>query len=747
MKTLPEGPYDFKKTEQKILDFWNSKPFFKPEYTKDKPTFTIILPPPNANGALHLGHMSGYTYQDLMGRYARISGKQVLLLPGKDHAGIQTEVVFEKLLEAKGISKLQMGREEFYKKCYEFCIEMSATTRAQEQRLGLSADYDRELFTLDPRIVKIVLETFINLSDEGWVFKGSKIVNWCVRCQTTLADIDTDHKPRESKLIYIKYPLKDNKDFLVVATTRPETMLGDTALVVNPTDERYKHLIGKTAIVPIVDREIPIISSRRIEKDFGTGVLKLTPAHASDDALIAQEYEDETHIKIPSFNVIWKDGRMVGPIPSRYKKMKVNAARDEIFKELESNGSIEKVEVIQQNVVICERCKSVIEPLMSSQWFVSIEQLKRPAINAVLEKNISILPQNSSKTYIQWMEKLRDWPISRQLWWGYRLPVWYKGHKEELVNDEGEVYETIGGLKVDEHNKDELIKVAINSPGVDWIQDDDVLDTWFSSGQWPFATLMATNDYEKFYPTQIMDTAYDILYFWVSRMVMLGLYRTKKVPFSLVYLNGIVTDKNGQKMSKSKGNGIDPHEMIDKYGTDSLRFSFVMGVGPAQNNSLSEEKLKGFRNFNNKLWNASKYVMSKLITYDSSIEFSKMKDASDIKAIYNIFDVTMFDKSDNEMIEHMHELEVKYNKMMSKSQYGVITNLLYDSFWHTFCDTYLEYTKSDNSNHLIAQSILSYCLKKYLCMLHPFIPFITEEIWQNLVNERQYTQAMMYSFK
>jgi valyl-tRNA synthetase len=759
MKQLPDGQYNFTETEKKILEFWQSKPFFKPEYIKDEnaPTFTIVEPPPNANGSLHLGHMSGYAYQDLMGRYNRMKGKRVLLLPGKDHAGIQTEVIFEKELEKKGINKLDLGREEFYKQCYEFCMQMSETARSQEKRLGLAADYERELFTLDPRVVNTVLETFIKLHKDGYVYKGAKIVNWCVRCQTTLADIDTEHKERDGKMVYIKYPIKDSDQFISVATSRPETMLGDVAVVVNPDDERYKSLIGKTAIIPIANREVPIIPSKWIDKEFGTGAMKLTTAHAPEDVKIADDYEKESGIRLSAINIIWKDGRLTGPIPEKYKGMKVNAAREEIIKELQSLGLLEKVENMKHNVSVCERCKSVIEPLLSSQWFIKVENLKRPAIEAVKNGEVKILPEAREKMYYQWMENLRDWPVSRQLWWGYRMPVWYKGDREEFVDDNGQIIEKIGGVEITSRNFDEVVKVSIESPGEGWIQDPDIFDTWFSSGQWPYATLMVKEgDFEKFYPTAVMETGYDILFFWVSRMIMLGLYRTGKVPFNTVYLHGLVTDKNGDKMSKSKGNGIDPYEMMQKYGTDALRYSFLMGNNPGTNYPLYEDKVKGFRNFMNKIWNASKFVMMNLEGIEQYEWFEAIKSCKSVGVIHEL--PLQFEPEDKEMLEKLESTEKRFDELFEKFRFGLLTEEVYNEFWHTFCDEYIEKSKSrvwknketgeyssTPESRQAAQAVLFYSLKSYLRMLHPFIPFITEEIWQHLVEDGKYEEALMYA--
>ncbi len=723
---FPAGAYNFIETEKEILKYWEDNKFFKPETNPNnlpnRKTYTVILPPPNANGSLHVGHASGYTYQDMIGRYQRMNGKEVLLLPGKDHAGIQTEVVFEKELEKQGIKKAELGRDIFYQKCYEFCMSMSEIGRKQEKSFGLSADYERELFTLDPRVVKTVLDTFVRMFADKFVYKGSRIVNWCVRCQTTLADIDTDHKEREGNLWYVKYKIVDSDEYIQVATSRPETIMGDTALVVHPEDERYTSLIGKRAIVPIVNREIPIITTGRIDREFGTGVLKLTPAHAQDDWVIKEEWENQTGEKIPSINVIWKDGKLTGPIPAKYKGMKVNVAREEFVKELSELGLLEKTEKITQNIIICERCKSVIEPLISSQWFINVSDLKK------VKDDVEIIPENMWDNFRRWMENLRDWPVSRQLWWGYRLPVWYKGIREEFVNEMGEVREMISNVELKAENFNDLVKVQLESPGEGWNQDPDVLDTWFSSGQWPYATLMAREgDFEKYYPTQLLETSYDILYLWVSRMVMLGQYRTGISPFEKVYLHGLITDDKGQKMSKSKGNGIDPAFMQEKYGTDALRWSLIKGSHAGQPTAMYEEKVKSARNFMNKIWNASRFVL----------EFAK----SDID--FENLDLSKLEKDEQEMISHIEELKAKHEKLMNQFSFGYLSDVLYESFWFVFCDKYIEnskkkignfsegeYVREDSDSADNIRAVLNYSLRVYLILLHPMIPFITEKVWQ-----------------
>jgi len=753
---LPDGPYDPIKTEEDVLVFWKKGKFNKPEYdpslnkgkgglvedlSKDKrEPFCLIMPPPNAYDRPHLGNVSGYAYQDLIGRYWRMKGRKTLLLPGKDHAGIQTEIVYERNVLAKeGKTKFDLSRDEFYKQCYEFCVKNSELAAKDEERVGISADFDRNIFTLDPKIVTTVLDTFIRLYKDGLVYKGIRITNWCPKCRTALSDADTEHKEAETTLTYIKYPIKDSKEFIMVATTRPETMLADTAIAVNPDDGRYKQLLkkGAKAIVPLVNREVPIITDPKVDKEFGTGVLKVTPAHAPEDYEIMLNW-NATHKDAPIdyINVIWKDWRLTGPV-GKYKAMKVVEARKAVVEDLTNLNLIEKEEKLQHNVVICERCKSVIEPLMSSQWYVKTDTLRDQAVAAVKGGEIKIHPKYMEPSYFNWMENLRDWPISRSLWWGYRFPVWYKGEKEEHVDDEGKIVETLGGKVLDPKDVTQL-KVQVDSPGKGWVQDSDVFDTWFSSGQWPFATLTAGGLIDTFYPTSVMETGYDILPLWVSRMIMLGLYRTGKVPFRDVYLHGILRAANGEKMSKSKGNVISMDDVVEKNGADTLRLFYYTAGKAGGHYNFDWERIKFCRNFLNKVWNASRFVLMNLEDRDKKLEIGDKK----------------LEKEDKEILKHVKALAKNVGENIEKFKFNLAAEALFDSFWHEFCDKYIEAVKGrvyskegkklDEDSKHVAQLTLKEVLRAYLRIMHPFTPFITESLWKYVRDEGE-SETIMYS--
>lgn len=1089
---LPKGPYQPQSTEEEILAFWLENKFYSPEYKSQKElstatdenreTFSIVLPPPNANGNLHLGHMSGYVYQDLMGRYNRMKGKKVLLLPGKDHAGILTEVVFEKELEKEGLSKKALGREEFYRRCYDFCIKNSENARRQEKNIGLSADFDRELFTLEPKIVDEVLKAFELMYEDKLVYRDKRIINWCPRCQSALADIDTEFKDSVSPFFYFKYGFIDpeidaikikndfsqmdevkwiferssspdgkeiypfavgtidggyqietgemivhcigydnekltkgdvivgqpyaimmrlnkkfslilsNPDFegdlnqeltklwkvaeskkrdagihfikfkdfpedkyytngFVLGTVRPETKFGDTALAVDPDDGRYKDFVGKEFEVKTLlgTSKIKVIADNAVDESFGTGMVKVTPAHSPEDWDIAKRHPDEA---FPEKQVIDFNGKM-NHLAGKYEGLSVKEARKVMLQDMKTNGMLVYLDENYENRIrICERCKHPIEPLISYQWFVDTEPLKSEAKRLVEEGLTEIMPEGKKKTYLQWMESQEDWCITRQLWWGYRVPVWYKGEHTQYITEIGEVKEKIGdkvinnpedyegliyvghnnpnssnsnldaqinisvlrhgetnynkfgkfhgitdielneigeqqaqnaiekldnkydviitsplkrahqtanivneklGLEIIENEllkernfgnlegltweefidkypeessknnidfqpeleKDETIEAvekrveefidwlrnsgyknplivthagiiriferklnnltpeqsrendpknlelrnySLNKP--EWIQDEDVLDTWFSSGQWPYLTLMVKDgDFEEFYPTQVMETGWDILLFWVTRMMLLNPYRAKKlntdatdeqiVPFKDVYLHGLVLDKNGVKMSKSKGNGIDPFEMMQKYGTDALRYSFVKGNSAGQNYRLYEEKVSSNRNFCNKIWNASKFV---LFNIEDSADKLINSDRSELE----------FTQDDTEMLEHIDNLIEETTRRLDEFKFGIAADELYESFWHYFADIYLEkiktrlYTKDREGNPIntsdeeiksrfAAQWLILYSLETYLKLLHPFIPFLTEKIWLSLPKREEEAETIMYS--
>ena len=1096
--SLPKGPYNPKQTEEKILDFWLKHKFYKPEYsgeadrllteeelkTDRRETFSIVLPPPNANGNLHLGHMSGYLYQDLMGRYNRMQGKKVLLLPGKDHAGIQSEVVFERELEKRGTSKQEIGREEFYRQCYEFCIENGKIARQQEMNIGLSADFDRELFTLDPKIVNEILTAFELMYNDDLIYRGKRLINWCVRCQSALADIDTEFKDSKSSFFYFKYgfsipeedaikiknkfagqtirwkyersksskgedlpfaigeladsykiqtgelkinaigyddlttgeeytgqtygilmrldnnfrlvivnpefagdiqaeitklflfeiakvggahviPFSDYPDDkfynngFILGTVRPETKFGDTAIAADPEDKRYAEFVGKEFEVITLNgsAKINFIADKDVDMNFGTGLVKVTPAHAPEDWDIAQRHPEKT---MPERQVIDFDGKL-NHLTEKYEGMSVNKARREMAKDMKEIGMLVYLDENYENRIrICERCKSRIEPLISYQWFVDTAPLKQKAKELVEEGVTEILPEGKKKVYLDWMNSPEDWCITRQLWWGYRLPVWYKGGREQIVDEIGQVQEKIGGklITMPEDYKDvmyvgledpneisdlrsktkdkqdsyifvpgkheyaerklfsELISKIENSqyltiqniskptykdyekalmtipiseattfvchslaaPAIldylvknklavrnliliapstsasksfdkfkrdgfwseagsyenyefaqeiklicsaddetqtlegfkklaeligaelieekskqhyagedydndspelesllksyvlnlqsseEWVRDEDVLDTWFSSGQWPYATLMAKEgDYETFYPTQVMETGWDILIFWVTRMMLLNPYRAGKQvgpsralvatnanlkPFEIVYLHGLVLDKHGTKMSKSKGNGIDPFEMMQKYGTDALRFSFVVGNAAGQNYRLYEEKINSYAKFCNKIWNATRFVMMNLNGVEAA-EYGKR--------ITEKFSL----ESNQKLVDHVQKTKQEVTHLIDTFQFGVAAQVLYQEFWHSFCDVHIEaakphtWTQKDKKTGEVisepdpeakaeTQIALLYAIREYMKMLHPFIPFITEEIWSHLPKVKGDKKSLMY---
>ncbi len=1049
---LPKGPYNPQEEEPKILIFWLDNKFYKPEYDPDKdkvvsfeemlkdkrPTFCIINPPPNAYGRPHLGNVSGYAYQDLLLRYYRMKGYKVYGQPGKDHAGIQGEiVVLREYFRPQGKFKANMTRDEFYRETYEYFMKIKEQAKKDEQRIGLSSDFDRDVFTLDPEIVDIVLDTFIKLYRDGYVYKGVRIVNWCPSCQTALADIDTEPKERSTDFVYIKYPLipedanifelklpyadldslqknkklnidlsllgnqknkikindfvileasepeyhkmrlpslvanikedkvelkpldssfwqakyplligtsskfkqglfksqledlglkiitvdkpleiregetslienakakalayskaypnalviandggaeipylgkkwnkvltkrlvggdkasykeraqallelmkdvpKDKRtvywegayavalngeilfaksykeepgiittklhpgiekstgdwlgyiwyypqlekysfeltdsdkvklnwaiiqfkkdllaflfekgiiNYVTVATTRPETMLGDTAVVVNPDDIRYQALIGRKVLLPLVWRPIPIITDPIVDKNLGTGALKLTPAHAYEDYQIMLNWNKNTKkdpdAQIDYINVIDKQAKIVGPT-GKYFGLSTTEAKEQVVKDLQALKLVSKIETKKQFVQVCERCKTVIEPQMSSQWFIDVSQIKKPAIEVVEKGEIKIHPKNMTKVYLDWMYNLRDWPISRSLWWGYRFPVWYKGKVEEKIDENGKVITYIDGTPVKDFKEAEekgLAKISKKSPGKGWIQSDYVFDTWFSSGQWPFATLMKFKLFDKFYPTQVMETGYDILKWWVSRMVMLGLYRTGKIPFEHVYLHGLIKSFDGQKMSKSKGNVVYPHELIEKYGADVLRLFYIVGNKAGANYQITHDKLEGNKRFLNKLWNASKFVLFNIEEVKDKLPQLKPQELK-------------LSADDKKMVKEVDKIAERVKKYIESFKFGIIAVDLRQHFWEIFCDWYLEivkprlYTKDKNGNpieydkddRLAAQWTLYYALQKYLKILHPYIPFITERIWQEMPKGKGDHRSLMFS--
>lgn len=697
-KDIPSSynPSDY---ETKIYQLWEESGFLNPDNLKNtNSVYANILPPPNANGELHLGHVSGYVVMDLLGRFNRLKGKKVLLLPGKDHAGIQTQVVFEKKLKKeKGLTRYDLGREKFYQNCYNFCIDRSQYMRNQEKKIGLSADWSREKFTLNPEILTIVLNTFIQMYNEvdkdgnRMIYKGERVINWCPRCATALSDVEVEHQEKETKIYTFKYDI--NFPF-EIATTRPETKLGDTAVAVNPEDERYKDYIGKTIEANFcgIKLNLKIIADKEVDMNFGTGALGVTPAHS----LIDWEMAKKNNLKI--IKIINEKATIEKGLKD-FSDLNVLEARELIIQKLKSNNLLTKEEDFKNNLSVCERCKTAIEPIPSKQWFINVDHanfsLKKEARKIVESGEIKIYPQKFEKIMLDWINNVHDWCISRQIWWGPRIPIW---------------------------EKDGEIKTSIESPGDDWKQDEDTFDTWFSSGQWAYTTLGYPNnkDYQTFYPSDTMIMGRDILPFWAFRMLILSLYRTKRIPFKNLYFTGLVRDEKGQKMSKSKGNGIEPLEMIKKYGTDAVRLSLLIGSAPGNDMNLGENKIAGYRNFTNKLWNIFRYIIT---NYD---------DKQNIVKNFKLENLTL---ADQWILNKINILVQTVTDDLEKFQFSQAGEKLRIFTWDNLADWYLEVSKFEE-NKEEKGIILNYCLEIILKLWHPFIPFVTEALWQEMNHEK-----------
>lgn len=709
MKELPKA-YEAS-IEKETYKEWEETGLFNPDnmekYLKEngydvKEPFTITLPPPNANGNLHLGHMCGYSFHDAIGRYMRMTGHPTLLLPGKDHAGIQTETAFSKKLQSEGKSKWELGREEFYKQCYEFTMENAKNARAQEKNIGLSADYSRELFTLDPQLTEIIYDTFYQMYEDGLVYRDKRIINQCPECRTALADIDTEHEKRRGIFAYIKYPLVDSDEYITVATTRPETMLGDTAVAVNPEDGRYKEYIGKKVLLPIAEREIPVIADEDVDMEKGTGAVKVTPAHSPIDFDLGQKHDLEI------INVIEEEGNMTGDIPQRFIGMDTIDCSKKLCAELEEQGLLEKIENIHHEVAVCERCRTAIEPIISNQWYIDVSNLAKRALEELEKGNVSVLPEGQQRALEHFYDNIEPWCISRQLWWGQRIPIWYKGSKKKYDEEGTEIH--LGENPPDDSG--------------DWEAETDMFDTWFSSGQWPYSTLggPGAEDYKKYYPTQLMIHARDILFWWSARMIMMGLYRTGQVPYPQIFLTGMILAEDGSKMSKSKGNGVEPKEVFDKYGADALRLWYYSDALPGSNAPLREEKIKGNRNFVNKIWNASRFIIM-------NIEEEE------------IGDIVKYQPDDTlERVEATREHIKKVGEYIEKYQFNLGAEAIREFFWHSLCDVWIEQVKDETQDKEVGSEVriqklgeLLYLLKENLKIMHPFVPFVTEAVWQELV--------------
>ena len=692
--------YNPSEFEREIYQEWEKEGYFKAKVDADKLPFTIVIPPPNITGQLHMGHALDETLQDTLIRFKRMQGYSALWLPGTDHASIATEVKIVEQMAKEGLTKNDVGRDGFLERAWAWKEKYGGRIIEQLKLLGSSCDWSRLAFTMDERCSKAVKEVFVNLYEKGLIYRGDRIINWCPECKTALSDAEVDYVEEDSNLWYIKYPVKDSDQFVTVATSRPETMFGDTAVAVNPKDKRYKSLEGKTLILPIVNKEIPVVFDDYVELEFGTGVVKITPAHDPND------FEVGLRHNLPVVKVLNDDGTM-NEYAGQFNGLDALECREKVVELLKELGLLEKIEPLHHNVGHCYRCKKTVEPIVSKQWFVKMEPLAKPAIEVVRSKKVKFTPDRFSKIYFNWMENVRDWCISRQLWWGHRIPAYYCQDCGEMMISKQDVH------------------VCSKCGGTNIRQDEDVLDTWFSSALWPFSTLgypEITEDLKYFYPTDVLVTGYDIIFFWVARMIFSGLEHMKRIPFKNVLIHGLVRDAQGRKMSKSLGNGIDPTEIIDKFGADTLRFSLINGVAAGSDMRFSDEKIEGARNFMNKVWNASRFVLL-------NTEGKQVKNISDCKL--NVADkwiITRFNKTVKEVTVNMEKYEM-----------GVALSKLYDFVWDDFCDWYIELTKpvlygEDADKISDTVSVLVFVLEGILKLLHPFVPFMTEKIYKSIPN-------------
>ncbi len=697
-KDLPKGyePFD---VEKKWIRFWRENNTFTPDVKSSAPGFSIVIPPPNVTGTLHMGHALNITLQDILCRYKRQKGYNVLWIPGTDHAGIATQNVVEKALKKENLTREDLGREDFIKRVWKWKEEYGNKILNQIERLGASVDWTRLRFTMDDGLSKAVREVFVRLYEEGLIYKGDYIINWCPRCNTALADLEVEYKEVEGGLYYIKYPLVEGDGYLIVATTRPETMLGDTAVAVHPEDDRYKGYVGKMVRLPLADRKIPVIADRRVDREFGTGCLKVTPAHDPNDFFIGLEHS------LDRVKVIDEKGYMTSLAGENYQGLDRFECREKVVSDLKGKGLLLKTEELLHNVGHCYRCQTIIEPLISKQWFVSTKKLAKRAKEAVETKKTIFFPIHWEKTYFEWMDNIRDWCISRQIWWGHRIPAWYcdSCQKEFVSREDMEICPKCGSSLR---------------------QEEDVLDTWFSSALWPFSTLGwpdETEELKKFYPTSVLVTGFDIIFFWVARMMMMGLHFMDDVPFKHVYIHALVRDEHGQKMSKSKGNVIDPLNVVDKYGADALRFTLAVFAAMGRDIRLSYQRIEGYRHFMNKIWNAARFV------------FMNLKEE-------------MLDEDINEEpVGLAHEFIFHALQCLKKDlcdaldgyRFNEAAQMLYQFMWHTYCDWYLEMIKLELSSEELtirkrAMNFLFRSFKEIIILLHPFIPFITQQIWSYL---------------
>ena len=693
--------YDPSEFEDRLYNTWVEKGYFHAEVNPDKKPYTIVIPPPNVTGQLHMGHALDETLQDILIRYKRMQGYEALWIPGTDHAGIATQIKVEENLRVNdGLTRYDLGREKFLEKVWDWKKQYGDRIITQLKKIGSSCDWDRERFTMDEGCSKAVREVFVNLYNKGLIYQGSKIINWCPHCITALSDAEVEHTEQAGHFWHIKYPIKDSDEFVIIATTRPETLLGDTAVAVNPEDERYKNLVGKMLILPLVGRELPVIADEYVDKDFGTGCVKITPAHDPNDFEVGKRHNLE-QIKVMN------DDATINHFGGKYEGMGRYEARKAIVKDLDEQGLLVKVEEHSHNVGQCYRCGTTVEPIISKQWFVKMKPLAEPAIDAVKNGSSKFVPERFSKIYMNWMENVFDWCISRQLWWGHRIPAFYCQECGETIV-----------------SKEDITRCPHCGGTVK--QDEDVLDTWFSSALWPFSTLGwpdKTPELDYFYPTSTLVTGYDIIFFWVARMIFSGMEHMGKAPFKNIFIHGLVRDSQGRKMSKSLGNGIDPLEIIDKYGADALRFTLATGNAPGNDMRFYMERVEASRNFANKIWNASRFTLMNL-----DITENKLPDVSELQL------------EDKWILSRYNKVVKEVTDNLDKFELGIALSKLYDFIWESFCDWYIELVKprlfdKECASAKTAQYVLTYVLSNTMKLLHPFMPFITEEIWQHLPHE------------
>jgi len=697
-----EKTYNPKDFEDKIYKKWEDGNYFRAEIDKDKKPFTIVMPPPNVTGNLHLGHAMNGTIQDILIRHKRMEGYAALWVPGTDHASISTEARVVNKIKSEGKTKEEMGREAFLEEAWDWTYKYGNNIKRQFRKIGASCDWSRERFTLDEGLTEAVEEAFIKMYNDGLIYQGDRIVNWCPNCGTAISDAEVEHEDEKGNFWHIRYPFKDREGYIIIATTRPETLLGDLAVAVNPEDERYTDIIGEKLILPLVEREIPIIADKYVESEFGTGMVKITPSHDPNDFEVGQRHN------LGQCIVIDEEGK-ISEGYGKYSGLDRYVARKEMVKDLEALGLLEKIEEHDHSVGHCERCGTIIEPLISKQWFVKMKELAKPALEAYENNELKLIPDRFGKIYKNWLENIRDWCISRQLWWGHRLPVYY-------CEDCGEVI--VSKTKPESCTK-------CNSANI--VQDEDTLDTWFSSALWPFSTLgwpNKTEDLDYFFPTNVLVTGYDIIFFWVIRMVFSSIYNMGEVPFKDVYFTGLIRDSQGRKMSKSLDNGIDPIEVIEEYGADALRFTLITGNTPGNDMRFYMERVEANRNFANKLWNATRFVFMNL-------EEDKLKNIDEVK----------LETEDRWIISRINTVAKEVQEAFDKFEIGLAAGKLYDFIWNEFCDWYIELVKprlynDDEDRNIAAQSTLNYSLMAIIKLLHPFMPYITEEIYSFMPNKK-----------